>query len=72
MRKRRGLPGLIENGAYDAIRHLLDYCTNKKNWMTTDQILGAVSSGVRQAEDEFKLRRFNERRRHGRDRGKKV
>jgi transposase-like protein len=65
MRKRKGLPGLIENGAYDAIRHLLDYCTNKKNWMSTDQILGAAESGVNRAMAEFKTSR--ERRRHGRD-----
>jgi len=71
MRKRSGQPKFYEQSAYLAIDALLK-TEIEKCWMTTDQILGAVSSGVRQAEDEFKLRKFNERRRHGGNGGKKV
>jgi len=65
MRKRSGQPKFYEQSAYLAIDALLNTDIDKC-WMTTDQILGAVSSGVREAEAEYK------RRKHGRDAGKKI
>jgi len=65
MRKRAGKPRFYENSAYLAIDALLKTDIGKC-WMTTDQILGAVSSGVKQAEIEFKISRFLKKRRgHG-------
>ncbi len=70
--QRRSQPGFFRTESFKAIRKILTTPLADDTWMTIDQMLGAIDSGVRQAEDEFKLRRFKERGHHGRNRTKKV
>ena len=67
MRKRKGQPGWFEAQGYISMRNILVSYLGENTWMTTDQVLGAIQSGMDNAVKDYK-----ERRRHGRDRGKKV
>jgi len=66
MRKRRGQPGWFEAQGYIKTREILVSYLGENTWMTADQVLGAVESGINEAMADYK------RRRYGRDGRKKV
>jgi len=57
MRRRRGQPGICQFLSYTAMRRVLRIMDEKKTWMTTDQILGAIQSGINEATAEFRITR---------------
>lgn len=62
--KRRGLPGKIENEAYQAVLAILRPILEGKQkvWMNTDLLLGIIQSGVDRAIAEFKMERWKQRK----------
>ena len=61
MGKRRGQPGWFMAQGYLQTRNILVSYLGKNTWMTTDQVLGAIQSGMDEAMAEY------QRRKHGRD-----
>ncbi len=75
LRKRRGQPGWFEAQGYIAMRGILVSFLGDHTWMTRDQVLGAIQSGIDRAILDYNRRRALHkaiRRRHGSNGRKKV
>ncbi len=62
MGKRHGQPLWFESQGYITMRNILVSYLGERTWMNTDQVLGAIKSGMDEAIIEYKNRKIHSKR----------